>query len=211
LLDRFIPTFDIVERHYVRVSAPAALTFAVARTIDLSSLPVVRAIFKARELILRATPDHRPRPKGLIEEMRALGWVVLAEVPTREIVLGSVTKPWEPNVTFRSVQPDAFAAFDEPGYVKIVWTLRADALDTNGAMFRTETRAVATDSYARARFRWYWSFLSPGIFVIRRMSLGLVKTEAERQVTERMSLTSSVQSETKGLERSSATPRPGGS
>jgi hypothetical protein len=198
LLDRFIPTFDVVERHHVRVNAPAAVTLAAARTMELSSVPIVHAIFKGRELILGAAPDAHLRPRGLVDEVLALGWVVLAEVPGREIVLGSVTKPWEPNVTFRSVSPDAFAGFDEPGYVKIAWTLRADALDAVSSIFRTETRAVATDAYARGRFRWYWSFLSPGIILIRRMSLGPVKKEAERQATQKTVSPSLVHSAAKG-------------
>ena len=48
-------------------------------------------------------------------------------------------------------------------------------------MFRTETRAVATDAAARAKFRRYWSFLSPGIVLIRWLMLGPVKAEAERR------------------------------
>jgi hypothetical protein len=48
LLDRFIPAFDVVERHHVSVMAPAAVTLAAARTMDVSSIPVVRAIFKGR-------------------------------------------------------------------------------------------------------------------------------------------------------------------
>jgi len=39
------------------------------------------------------------------------------------------------------------------------------------SIFRTETRAVATDAAARAKFRWYWSFLSPGIALSRMLSL----------------------------------------
>jgi hypothetical protein len=41
----------------------------------------------------------------------------------------------------------------------------------NASIFRTETRAVATDAVARAKFRRYWSFLSPGISLIRRAVL----------------------------------------
>jgi hypothetical protein len=163
------------------VSAPAAVTLAVAQDMDLWSSPVVRAIFKGREVVLGAAPDRRPRSQGLVDDAIALGWVVLAEIPGQEIVLGSVTKPWEPNVTFRSVPPAAFATFDEPGYVKIAWTLRADARDVNTSVFRTETRAIATDPRARDKFRWYWSFLSPGIVLIRRMLLKPVKEDAERQ------------------------------
>lgn len=95
--------------------------------------------------------------------------------------MGAVTQPWHADVVFRPLPPSEFAAFSEPDYVKIVWTLRADPIDPNGSMFRTETRAVATDSTARARFRRYWSFLSPGIILIRWASLRTLKREAERR------------------------------
>jgi hypothetical protein len=94
--------------------------------------------------------------------------------------MGAVTQPWESNVVFRPLSPAAFAQFDEPNYVKIVWTLRADPLGTRESMFRTETRAVATDPVARAKFRKYWSFLSPGIILIRGAMLGPVRADAEQ-------------------------------
>jgi hypothetical protein len=132
-------------------------------------------------VVLGAAPDDRPRPRGLLDEVRSLGWGVLAEIPDREIVVGAVTKPWEADVTFRALPPEQFAAFAEPGYVKIAWTIRADPISATESVFRTETRAVATDSTARARFRRYWAFLSPGIIVIRWALLGPVKHEAERR------------------------------
>ena len=149
--------------------------------IDLSNSPIIRAVFKGRELILRATPDAQPRPRGLLAQVQSLGWVVLAEIADHEVVVGAVTKPWEANVTFRSIPATDFAAFNEPDYVKIAWTLRADATGPSSSIFRTETRAVATDAAARSRFRPYWAFLSPGIFLIRQMMLRPVKTQAERQ------------------------------
>ena len=106
---------------------------------------------------------------------------MLAETPGREVVVGAVTKPWEPNVTFRSLAPDEFAAFAEPDYVKIAWTLRADPISDRESIFRTETRVLATSPSARARFRRYWAFLSPGIILIRWMSLAPLKAEAERR------------------------------
>ena len=181
LLDRFMPVYDVVERHHIAVDAPAPLTLSVAREIDLSNSPIIRAVFKGRELILRATPDAQPRPRRLLAQVQSLGWVVLAEIADREVVVGAVTKPWEANVTFRSIASADFAPFNEPDYVKIVWTLRADATDGSSSVFRTETRAVATDAEARSKFRPYWAFLSPGIFLIRQMMLRPVKTEAERQ------------------------------
>jgi hypothetical protein len=181
LLDRFIPAYEVVERHHIRVAAPAAVTLAAAREQDLLQLPLVRPIFKAREIVLRATPDDRPQPRGLLAATLALGWGILADIENREIVVGAVTKPWEPNVTFHALPPDEFAAFAEPGFVKIAWTLRADPIDSGASIFRTETRAIATDGTARARFRRYWACASPGIGLIRRLSLHPLRREAERR------------------------------
>jgi hypothetical protein len=183
LLDQFMPEYEVVERHHVRVAAPPAITLTAAREMDLLESQIARAIFKGRELILGATPGDEARPRGLLALVQSLGWVVLADLPGREVVVGAATKPWEPNPTFRGVPAEAFAAFAEPGYVKIAWTLRADPDGASASIFRSETRAVATDPSARARFRLYWSCLSPGIILIRRLMLGPLKAEAERRVT----------------------------
>lgn len=181
LLDRFMPRYEIAERHHIRVDAPAAITFAAAHDVDMNQSPIVRAIFKTREVLLGAEPDATVRPRGLVALTRSLGWGVLAEEPDRELVMGGVTQPWRANATFRALPPDEFASFADPDYVKIVWTLRADPVDAARSIFRTETRAVATDAEARRKFRRYWSFLSPGIIVIRWMMLGPLKADAEHR------------------------------
>ena len=185
LLDTFMPDYEIRERHDARVAAPAAVTLAVARELALLDLPLVRALVKGREFILGATADRQARPRALIAEMQSIGWGVLADVPEHEIVMGAVTRPWDANVVFRPLSPADFASFHEPGYVKIAWTLRADAVDGDHAMFSTETRAIATDPTARAKFRTYWSFLSPGIILIRFAALRGLRTELERQAYDR--------------------------
>jgi hypothetical protein len=182
LLDRFMPVYEVAERHHVRVAAPADITFAAACEQDLMALPVVRAIFKAREVVLGGEPDTGVHPRGLLALTKSIGWGVVAEVPGREVIMGAVTQPWYANVVFRPLLPDKFAGFNEPDYVKIVWTIRADAIGANASIFRTETRAVATDAAARAKFRLYWSFLSPGIIIIRWASLKPLKAEAERRI-----------------------------
>lgn len=183
LLDRFIPEYDVVERHSISIAAPADEVLAAAKEQDLLELPLVNAIFRARELALGASPGDQKQPRGLLAATQSLGWGVLAERQDREIVVGAVTKPWEPNVTFRALPPDQFAAYCTPGDVKIVWTLRAESIDSNRSIFRTETRAVATDPIARDRFRRYWSFVSPGVSAIRWLSLQALKREAERRAT----------------------------
>jgi hypothetical protein len=185
LLDQFMPVYDVAECHHIHVAASAEVTFSAACEQDLMALPVVRAIFRAREVLLGGDPDATTHPRGWVALSKSIGWGVLAEVPGREIVMGAVTQPWKANVVFHPLPPNEFVSFNEPDHVKIVWTLRAEAIGANASIFRTETRAAATDPAARAKFRRYWSFLSPGIILIRWASLGPLKREAERRFRSR--------------------------
>jgi hypothetical protein len=180
LLDRFMPSYEVMEAHAIDVAAPAEVTLAAARDLDPEESRIVFAIFRARELFLRGKRDETVRPRGLFEGMKAIGWGVLAATP-EEIVMGAVTRPWEANPVFRPLAPEAFAGFCEPGYVKIAWTLRAVPTGDGASRFSTETRVIATDPGSRRRFRRYWSFLSPGVLIIRRAILLMVKAAAERR------------------------------
>jgi hypothetical protein len=182
LVDRFMPVSDVAEVHEVRVEAPVECTFATACDMDLNRSWLVRTVFALRALPsrLRGHDTSRP-PRPILDETLALGWRVLARIPGREIVLGAVTQPWRGEVTFRGIEPDAFLRFSEPGYAKIVWTLEAEAIGEAASRFRTQTRVITTDPGARRLFRRYWAALSPGILLIRRESLRLVKAEAERR------------------------------
>jgi len=200
LLDRFMPVYEVRERHGVKVAAPADVTFAAAREMDLLGSPVARTIIRARELVLGAQGPHTPQPRGLLAQTQALGWGVLAETST-EVVMGAVTQPWKAEVVFRALSPDAFIAFDEPDFVKIAWTLRVDPVGTDASVFHTETRVVSTNATARATFRRYWSIFSPGIKLIRWVSLAPLKRAAERQVVrsaDSLSHTSSADSQSGG-------------
>lgn len=181
LMDRYMPRHDIVEVHRTRVAAPPSVTWSAARAMDLQDSPVVHTIFRARELILGATPGARPPHESFIDELLSIGWGVLADVPGRQMVFGAVTQPWQANVVFRALPPETFAAFDATGYVKIVVTIAVDSVGPRASMLRTETRALATDPASRAKFRRYWAVFSPGILLIRTEMLKLVRHEAERE------------------------------
>jgi len=184
LLDRFMSVYEVAERHHIHIAAPADITFAAACEQDLMQSPLIRALFRTRELILGSAPDAASHPRGVLAFTKSLGWSVLAEVPGREVVMGTVTQPWNANVVFRSLNPDAFVAFNEPGYVKIAWTLRADPTGPNESVFRHETRVRTTDAIARAKFRRYWSFFSPGIKLIRWLVLEPLRRDAERRAAD---------------------------
>jgi hypothetical protein len=181
LLDRVLPEYEVREIHQTHVAAPAELTFAAARALDLQRSGIVRAIFRGRELLMQADSPTKRQQKEFLSEVLDLGWRVLGEEPGRELVLGAVTQPWLANVHFRGLSPEEFASFHEPGYAKIAWSIVAEPLGPRDSIFRTETRVATTDADSRARFRRYWSVVSPGILLIRRETVKLVRREAERR------------------------------
>ena len=179
LVDQFMPKYEVREVHQTRVAAPADVTFGVAYDLDLRRSTIVRAIFTGRELLMGGERSKREYAPAFLDEVLDQGWRVLAEEPGRELVIGAATQPWKGDVEFRGLAPEQFAAFSEPGYAKIVWTLAVKPLGENTSVFTTETRVATTDPESRSRFRRYWSVFSPGILLIRYETLRLVRREAE--------------------------------
>jgi hypothetical protein len=181
LIERFIPHPDHGGRHETIVHAPADLVFDVAWNLDLRAHPMVRAIFRLREVLLSATPPAEEQPTGLVSQTLSLGWGILSHRPGRELVMGSVTRPWEANVVFRALPADEFTGYTESDMVKIVWTLEAEPLGPEVTRFRTETRVLATDAGARRKFDRYWRLAGVGIVLIRILTLPALRREAERR------------------------------
>jgi hypothetical protein len=177
-LDRLLPAYEVAETHETRVAAPAPLAWAVATGLGLEASPVVRGIVHARERLLGVRGGDAWPPGGLVAQLRHWGYGVLAEAPGREVVLGAVTRPWEGDVRFRALPPHAFAAFAEPGFVKIVVAVSAEPVGPDASVVRVRTRVATTDAAARARFRRYWAVFSPGIVLIRRAHLREVRRAA---------------------------------
>jgi hypothetical protein len=181
LLDRFLPSYEVREIHETDVAAPADVTYAVAHEVDLRRSRLVRALFRGRELLMGSEPTRREAQPNFLSEVLALGWRVLAENPGRELVIGAVTQPWQRNVEFAGLEPGEFAAFHDPGYAKIAWTIAVEPTGPETSRFRTETRVATTDPESRRRFRRYWSVVSPGVVLIRYEILRLVRQEASRR------------------------------
>jgi hypothetical protein len=185
LIDRFMPVYEVEEWHQTSVDAPANVTLAAARELDVQASPVNQAIIIARSIpgLLRGNPNPEPQPSsGLLAQTLAMGWGLLAEEPG-EIVVGAVTQPWNAVGEFRRIPPDEFVAFDEPGYAKIVFTIAAEDLGPGVSLATTRTRVTTTDAESRERFRRYWSLVSPGMLIIRFEALRMLRSDAERRGT----------------------------
>ena len=181
LLDRFMPQPEVDEYHAIEVAAPADRTLETAKRADLQAALPIKAIFFLRAIpaLLRGEPFRPEGSRGLLEETLAQGFGVLADEPGREVVIGTYCQPWHQDVAFRPLPPEEFAAFDEPGFVKIAVSLAAEPLEGGRSRFVTRTRVATTDAEARRTFRLYWSPMSAGIILIRWFYLPLVKRQAE--------------------------------
>ncbi len=181
LLDESMPQYDVCLDHETKIDAPAALAFDAMRETDLERSPIVQALFRARQILMRGHhPEREPR-HALLEQLDDLGWRIVGEETGRELVFGAVTKPWESEPVFRGLSPVEFKRFDIPGYVKIAFNLRIDPLGEHASIARTQTRALATDPQSRRRFRRYWVLLSPGIEMVRIVLLAQLRAEAEER------------------------------
>jgi hypothetical protein len=186
-LDPFLPRPDVRERFEIIVRAPADLVMQVATGFDMQSITAVRAIFRLRERLMGA-PRVAPRPpRGLLDDMKSLGWGVLAEQPGRHVVCGARCQPWLADVKFTALDPAEFASYAQPNQVKIAWTLEAEALGPALTRFAQETRAAATDEHARRSFRRYWRWARFGIIAIRLLMLPALRRTAERRWSQRQS------------------------
>jgi hypothetical protein len=174
-----------VREHYaLNVRAPAALTFDTAGHFDFASIRLVRAIFWMRGKFMGSSGPPVAN-MGIFALTASLGWGTLAHVEGREHVAGAVTQPWLADVKFRAVEPERFAAFADPGFVKIAWTIEVEPMDPGRCRLSTETRAIATGADSRKKFLAYWRWASPGIFLIRYLALPQIKKDAQNAFRSR--------------------------
>jgi len=70
-------------------------------------------------------------------------------------------------------------AFDEPEYVKIAWTVRAENRHGDQSAFRTETGVMTTGHVARLKFRRSSTFTEPSPFKSPGWGIGRVTGHPE--------------------------------
>jgi hypothetical protein len=190
LLERYLPHYDVTETHAVVVDAATDLTWQAARRGDLSQSAVIRTLLEMRSLpnrlqrVLKGHPAESARPPLNLDDMECVGFSLLGERPGHEIVFGSVVQPWKAvtdNEPAPQVEADGFATFDTPGYVKVAFNIRVEPYGRRRSLVTTETRTAATDPASLRRFSRYWLLVGPISALIRRLTLRIVKSAAERR------------------------------
>lgn len=179
-LDRFAPAYQFSEHHEIRVAAPPARTFDAVRCVTAGEITLFRTLTTIRRFG-RPGPEsilNAPGQLPILEVAVRTGFRLLAEIPDREIVVGTVVAAPTDARSPDKRTPQWYEALSEPGYAKAVMSFLVEP-DGAGSRVTTETRVFATDASSRRRFAAYWRVIYPGSALIRRMWLRAIRRRAE--------------------------------
>lgn len=183
-IDEFAPVFHFREHHSTVVSAPPDRVFAAIQATSADEIALFK-LFTGIRRFGRPGPEsilNAPGRQPILNVAVRTGFIVLADRPPHEFVLGTVVVAPErtgPNRrgTFTS---DDFRALAQPGFAKATMNFRVTDLGTGSSRIDTETRVFATDGVALKRFTPYWRIIFPGSSILRATWLSAIKSRAER-------------------------------
>ena len=130
---------------------------------------------------LRGKAIDAPTHLRLASEPGALpGWLILGQVPGRELAFGAIGRFWTADIEWRPVEPADFAAFDEPGWGKIACHLLVRPDGPGRSVLTYECRTATTDPDSRHSMGRYWWAIRPFVGYVLRASLRTIARDAER-------------------------------
>jgi hypothetical protein len=181
-IDEFLPIHDVRACYEICINTPPSLVYQCLLRSDFNKPWLVRLL-----MTIRTGKRQRQNrvPRDLPERLQGTGFVILAEVPDDEIVIGVAGRFWRPDGG-RCLDLTAadFVGFSRPGCAKVAWNFRLRVESPRCTVLSTETRIKCFGRAALWKFRIYWSLVGPFSGFIRKAILKQVKTEAESSLTQ---------------------------
>ena len=178
LIEAILPRYDVIERHRTFVRATAAECYRSVMQMDMAASPLTMALMTLRSIPHLFGGTLKPSLHLGLQDMVHAGFVVLADSPPDEIVLGVVGRFWRPASGIVRLNREQILAFNTPGYARAAMNFRIVAAD-GGCTLHTETRVHCLDAGSRRRFRLYWAIVGPFSALIRRDILRRLRLSAE--------------------------------
>lgn len=180
VLNRYLPEYDVDERHDIVIAATPARVFQALKSVDFADSRLVRVLFRLRGLTRLVSAERRGAGRAFrLETFLRSGFVLLAEQPDEHVVLGFVGRFWALDGDLVRVGPADFTAFHRPGYARAVWGFEIAENGPGRSRLATETRVQVVDAGSRRRFGMYWRLIGPFSGLIRKEMLRVVKGAAE--------------------------------
>ena len=174
-IDEFLPEYHFREFHSATIPGGTDLAMRAIQATTFGDLQVYRVLMSIRQIAGGHKPNPQANDRPILATMAGPRgpFSPLAE-RDRELVFGALMKP---SGGIRRIPADQFAAFHEPGWVKVAWNIRV-VEDAAGVRVSTETRILATDDASARQFSRYWHAVYPGTAIIRRMWLRAIAERA---------------------------------
>jgi hypothetical protein len=171
LIDTYCPVYLISKTYTKEVNAPIDKVYSVARALDAFRSRICKWLFG-----LRGFPSHMTTLDGL----RRFGFVMLGDVPPKELAFGLVGKFWTYSGNIQRLSAESFNDFQQDGFAKAVGNIALKPLGARKTLVETETRVVCFGNQSAFCFRLYWTLISPFSGLIRKEWLKIIKIEAEK-------------------------------
>jgi len=169
LIDDFMPKYDFVETHDIRIRAKAESVYQALWEFDACESRITRWLFFLRGL---------PSDKMTLNDLKRVRFEILDQIINRELVIGLAGRFWSINGSLQNVNGENFRQFDKRGFAKAAWNFSIDAEGADTRL-KTETRIQCLDDESRKSFGFYWTFIQPFSGLIRMEMLKSVKKKAE--------------------------------
>jgi hypothetical protein len=169
LIDNFMPKYDFVETHDIRIRANAETVYQALWKFDACESWITRWLFFLRGL---------PSDKMTLNDLKRFRFEILDQIINRELVIGLAGRFWSINGSLQEVNAGNFRQFDKKGFAKAAWNFSIDESE-NETRLTTETRIQCLDEESRKSFGFYWTFIQPFSGLIRNEMLKSVKKKAE--------------------------------
>jgi hypothetical protein len=175
LIDDFMPSYDFIETHDIKIRATAENVFRALDEVDLCESAIVRWLFRLRGI---------PTENMTLRELRKIRFETLGENKNRELLLGLAGRFWTLTGNLQKINSKNFLEFNEKGFAKAAWNFWLDEAQGETRL-TTETRIKCTDAESRKSFGFYWTFIQPFSGLIRKEMLKLIKQKAEKSNFQR--------------------------
>jgi hypothetical protein len=180
LLDAHLPTYDVVLTEHLVIEADTEVVFKAAKNFDFMTTRslLVTALMTARSVPSRVLgrPVVTPQALMLARDSGALdGWLLLGEIPGREVAFGAVGKFWKPDIEWHDLTREQFATFAEPGWGKIACHLLVRPDGPGRSILSYECRTATTDPVSRAQMSRYWWLIRPFVAYILRAVIRTIR------------------------------------
>ncbi|HYE85485.1 MAG TPA: hypothetical protein VEA16_03975 [Vicinamibacterales bacterium] len=181
-IDEFAPRFHFRERHELEVAAPPDRVYAAIKAVAADDISLFN-LFTSIRRFGRPGPEsilNAPGRQPILDVATRTGFLMLADRPPREVVIGAVVVAPPGARGARRLTTDEYKSLSAAGFAKATMNFRVEDAGNGKSRVITETRIFATDGTALRRFTPYWRIIFPGSAILRLTWLRAVRDRGQQ-------------------------------